>query len=620
MKKRAFWIFLLFISSSFLISSHAETLYLVPRDTSYIISSPYFTEWEDPTAHLSFQEVLRHRNEFHPSQAQHFSNPRIPSAYWFKINLKNQSHFESFCLVSHNYGLKEIDVYWVDEKERVYQSHYDRNISVFDRNVVHRQPVFNVPIPEGSAMELFVRVKNGYSSEFAFELYQLNTFISHYTIEYILFGIFYGMLIFVVLYNSTLYFSLRQGYLLALVVFNIVQIITMAFRDGNSVFLFLRLTDLTFWIESLFIRMFFITLTIFCILFLNLKTNKRFVTFLLVINILNLVLSQLNLDYKDFFSYHIDLLILGSCMYSALYQWIKGEPLAKFVFGGLLSLFVTYFIYYLSIFNIVNVYYFSFFSLYFGVIAESIFFTFASSEKIKMIQIGHIQMEELNKELETKVAERTKIIQEQNAMLEQKADEINQFLYKSSHDLKGPIKSIEGLCLVAKLETPDKHADYIQRIQDRTKVLSGIITDLNQVIIANNAPISRTHIDFEVMHREICELFEAFPGFTHTHISLNIINNTPFYSDRRLIFSVYQNLFENSIKYRNPNKSSFLNISIDSSENQCVWVFQDNGIGIPQIFLDKVFDMFFRANDTFQDSNGLGLYLVKVSVEKLDGT
>jgi signal transduction histidine kinase len=136
---------------------------------------------------------------------------------------------------------------------------------------------------------------------------------------------------------------------------------------------------------------------------------------------------------------------------------------------------------------------------------------------------------------------------------------------------------------------------------------------------SKNAQIQFAAIDFAAIHGEICLMYEAFPGFKETKIDFEWINEMPFVSDKQAIVSIYQNLFENAIKYRDTNKKSELSITIESKTNECKWTFKDNGIGIEENQKSKVFDMFHKANDTFQDSNGLGLYLVKGLTEKLNG-
>ena len=86
-----------------------------------------------------------------------------------------------------------------------------------------------------------------------------------------------------------------------------------------------------------------------------------------------------------------------------------------------------------------------------------------------------------------------------------------------------------------------------------------------------------------------------------------------------MIYSIFQNLIENAFKYRDVNKGTqalFVRIEVDKQKS--VIEFTDNGLGINKDLKDKIFDMFFRASE-LSGGTGLGLYLVKMAVEKIGG-
>jgi len=92
-----------------------------------------------------------------------------------------------------------------------------------------------------------------------------------------------------------------------------------------------------------------------------------------------------------------------------------------------------------------------------------------------------------------------------------------------------------------------------------------------------------------------------------------------FYSDRSRIGILLNNLFSNAIKYQDAGKiSSFLIIDILTSSKEAIIKFSDNGIGIEENSLSKIFEMFYRATEEAKGS-GLGLYIAKEAVTKLKG-
>ena len=106
----------------------------------------------------------------------------------------------------------------------------------------------------------------------------------------------------------------------------------------------------------------------------------------------------------------------------------------------------------------------------------------------------------------------------------------------------------------------------------------------------------------------------------HSNIQWAIQKNEaiPFNNDALLINIIASNIISNAYKYCNPETKSFLKIYIEISPLSASLSFKDNGIGIQQEHMDKIFNMFYRATDRSQGS-GLGMYIVKQAVEKVNG-
>ncbi|MBK7650565.1 MAG: ATP-binding protein [Flammeovirgaceae bacterium] len=97
------------------------------------------------------------------------------------------------------------------------------------------------------------------------------------------------------------------------------------------------------------------------------------------------------------------------------------------------------------------------------------------------------------------------------------------------------------------------------------------------------------------------------------------IQGSEFSSDPWRIGEIFRNLISNAIKYRNiKSENGKVSISIETTPEQASIVFTDNGIGISEESLSKIFEMFYRASEQSEGS-GLGLYIVKNAVEKLGG-
>lgn len=218
-----------------------------------------------------------------------------------------------------------------------------------------------------------------------------------------------------------------------------------------------------------------------------------------------------------------------------------------------------------------------------------------------------------NSQLEKIVGERTQELQIANEQLET-------FVYRASHDIKGPLKSIIGLTTLGKKDIQDSNAQiYFDHILGSTQKLDDLLSDLIQSIRIRNSPVNAVPIRFDALIAEIQKSFELFPGYEAMQFTISLNDNGSFSSDYKLLHSIIQNLFENAIKYRDLRKKEHrLDIEIKVDDKGAQLLFKDNGLGIAEESQKNIFDMFYKANEQASGS-GLGLYLVKNSIEQLGG-
>lgn len=198
--------------------------------------------------------------------------------------------------------------------------------------------------------------------------------------------------------------------------------------------------------------------------------------------------------------------------------------------------------------------------------------------------------------------------------------ELEIFVYKASHDLRGPLASIIGLVNVSNYEIKDKAAiEYLKMIGESTKKLDYTLIELVKTMKIKDIRRFDDLIDFNKLIETKLGEFRYFTGFDNLKISVNVSLEREFYSNNFLLETIFQNLIENAIKYQNDSSSQpFLKIEVASFSNKIQIIFEDNGIGIKSSVQGMIFDMYYKAVESSKGS-GLGLYLVKKCVEKLDG-
>lgn len=197
--------------------------------------------------------------------------------------------------------------------------------------------------------------------------------------------------------------------------------------------------------------------------------------------------------------------------------------------------------------------------------------------------------------------------------------ELDNFVYKVSHDLRAPLSSVLGLVNLASLEgNDDSLADYIKLIGEKVKQLDHFISD-----VLSHSKNLKLEIKIEPINlRKLVDQTFADLSYLKGANEINRtveIEGTPFCSDPWRLGEIFRNLISNAIKYRDFGKSdSHIHIKIKSGQERATIIFEDNGIGISKPSLNKIFEMFYRASEQ-SDGSGLGLYIVKNAVDKLGG-
>ncbi len=204
--------------------------------------------------------------------------------------------------------------------------------------------------------------------------------------------------------------------------------------------------------------------------------------------------------------------------------------------------------------------------------------------------------------------------------LKYKNKELDTFVYKASHDLRGPIASLMGLFKIIENEITDPQSmEYFNLYNKQITRLNDIILNLIQLTKIKEVDVVKQKIDFEETIESCIGSFTNLPNFENVSFNINLELDKPFISDRTLVNTIMQNLIENAIKYSKPGQKSEVQLEIKRNINDDLIIrIEDQGIGIEESIQGEVFNMFFRASNEVIGS-GLGLYILKNAVEKLNG-
>lgn len=237
------------------------------------------------------------------------------------------------------------------------------------------------------------------------------------------------------------------------------------------------------------------------------------------------------------------------------------------------------------------------------------------------IEAQNKQLQSYNDKLEAEVKKATADLLVANTSLEKVNKELDNFIYKTSHDIRGPLASLKGMCNVALMDVKDQLAlGYLQKLDETATKLNRILTRLLIINQINSAAIHPEPLDMDKVVDDVI-LLESKKGLPQGfQFKREIQRNMIFRSDDALIRIILENLIDNTIKFHNDSGRviPFAHIKIFTAGPHMHIHVIDNGVGIALENPDRIFQMFTRASEK-SGTGGLGLYLIKQAVTRLGG-
>lgn len=205
-----------------------------------------------------------------------------------------------------------------------------------------------------------------------------------------------------------------------------------------------------------------------------------------------------------------------------------------------------------------------------------------------------------------------------NNELQQANQELDRFVYSTSHDLSAPLKSIRGLVTLSKME-PQHSQLYLDKINTSVSRLEDFIDEVLDYSRTNRKSLTLETINLRELMDEINSRLEFLEPYSKIEFSCQLKVVTAI-SDRFLLRVALSNIISNAIKYQKKFESHKPFVEIRSFEDGPSLIIEvvDNGEGIKAEYQDKLFNMFYRGTMSSSGS-GLGLYIAKEAMQKLNG-
>jgi light-regulated signal transduction histidine kinase (bacteriophytochrome) len=236
-------------------------------------------------------------------------------------------------------------------------------------------------------------------------------------------------------------------------------------------------------------------------------------------------------------------------------------------------------------------------------------------EEVIERQGAEMEIKKINEKLERRVMERT-------VQLEAANKELEAFSYSVAHDLKAPVRAIEGFSRMLVAKHSAKLDTEVIRLLNvvciNTKRMSHLIDDLLAFSRLGQQQIRKSIIDLSVLAQKLFQQF--LDQVPERDLQLTVNDLPPALGDPSLINQVVVNLLANAVKYTRPGKTAVIEIGGQTEGGETVYYVKDNGIGFDERYAQKIFGVFERLHSADEyDGTGIGLAIVKRIIERHGG-
>lgn len=228
----------------------------------------------------------------------------------------------------------------------------------------------------------------------------------------------------------------------------------------------------------------------------------------------------------------------------------------------------------------------------------------------EQMQAQRMMLEDALKELKDQNHELKRTL----SKLRKRNNELAEVAYQTSHDLRGPVSTLQGLANLMAIENNpeliNSFTEEIPKLLEKVDVFSRSLSDFTSII---NAPIEYNLIEWIKIFKRI-----SSNSNLENKTKIEIKEKNEFYSDSKRIESILEELLNNAYKYNRNSKELRIVVHVEVQEDFAEIKVEDNGVGLDKDITHKAFDMFYRGSMK-SDGIGIGLYMVNSAIEDLNG-
>lgn len=553
------------------------------------------------------------------------NNHSMNGTYWTRATVRITSEINKpYVIELFDFQIDSLELYlpMPDGSYRIHRAGYLYPFS--HKDFKHKNFVFSFPYEQGVTKTIYMKITASRPVSFIGVVRSYQRFNEYATSEYFYLALYYGILIAMVLYNIFLLFAFKDKTYLFYVLYVISIAIFSLSKDGLGFeFLWDNYPSLNNYIPQIANYMVTVFALLYARSFLNTALHQPAIDkgILLLLGA-RTVIFAISFTYPSLtYNNYINLIPLFYIYAAGIISWIGGYKMARFYVLAFSLFFTGYLISFFQLLGFFRVSVYTVYSINFGVLAEMILLSMGLADRIRMLTMEKekaqreivVQLQEnqllkdnLNKELEEKVKERSQ--------------ELDNFVYRSSHDIRGPLKSIIGISSIGLKDFSDPRAyAYFNHILKSSKKLDNIVAHLLSVTTIKEAKLNPTKIDLEKMIGQIAGHLRKQEEDKKVNIHLKVRQEHDFFADEKLLHSIVSHIMNFFLSRHKQNDEYLLKIIAEVNKHDTLLEFKDSGLNMDQASQSKVFDIFYKASPGSSETEA-GLYMARLYTEKLGGT
>ncbi len=240
-------------------------------------------------------------------------------------------------------------------------------------------------------------------------------------------------------------------------------------------------------------------------------------------------------------------------------------------------------------------------------------------QKNALVETQLEEISTLNNDLENNLQQIRRMSEEaahQNKLLTKRNEELDEFAYILSHDLKAPFRNLEGLLSLIESEKAERREKAMPMVREQLNRIDRLINSISAYSRAGREKIEKSKVVLYDLIKDVIGSLQV-----PDHIQVFLETNFPvLHTEEVYLSQIFTNLISNAVKYNNRDNGCIRIGYLPDQEGKLMFFIEDNGPGVPQEEREKVFKMFVVLTDRKQaDSSGIGLAIVKKIIDEKGG-